>query len=248
MGQSGHEGHEHENGAHGGDGDGPGSIGNRLNWLRAGVLGANDGIVSVAGIVIGVAGATADRSTILVSGVAGLVAGAFSMAGGEYTSVSTQRDTEATLVEAERRELAENPDEAEAELAASLRQRGLSEDTAEDAARELSDGDPLRAHAVVEFGLDPEELTNPWQAAISSFISFTCGALLPLLAITLLPDDIRVIGCAIAVVAALAITGYTSARLGGAPRGRAMLRIMAVGAATMIVTYLIGSAFDVATG
>ncbi|HEX2143827.1 MAG TPA: VIT family protein [Glycomyces sp.] len=246
MARSGDEGHERGSGAH--NGEGPGSIGSRLNWLRAGVLGANDGIVSVAGIVIGVAGATADRTTILISGGAGLIAGAFSMAGGEYTSVSTQRDTEATLVEAERRELAEHPDEAEAELAASLEQRGLTQDTAEDAARELSDGDPLRAHAVVEFGLDPDELTSPWQAAISSFVSFTCGALLPLLAITLLPEAIRVIGCAIAVVAALALTGYTSARLGGAPRRQAMLRIMAVGAATMIVTYLIGSAFDVATG
>jgi len=244
--QGGHEGHSHEDGVHGGDG--PGSIGNRLNWLRAGVLGANDGIVSVAGIVIGVAGATADRSTILISGVAGLVAGAFSMAGGEYTSVSTQRDTEATLVEAERRELDENPAEAEEELAASLEQRGLSEGTAHDAARELSDGDPLRAHAVVEFGLDPDELTNPWQAAVSSFLSFTCGALLPLLAITLLPDGVRVIGCALAVVAALALTGYTSARLGGAAKGPAMLRIMGVGIATMVVTYLVGSAFGVATG
>jgi VIT1/CCC1 family predicted Fe2+/Mn2+ transporter len=223
--------------AHGGEE--LGSIGNRLNWLRAGVLGANDGIVSVAGLVIGVAGATADRSTILVSGAAGLVAGAFSMAGGEYTSVSTQRDTEATLVEAERRELEANPDAAEDELAENLERRGLSERTARRAARELSEGDPLGAHARVEFGLDPDDLTNPWHAAVSSFISFTCGA-------HLLPDRIRVIGCAIAVVAALALTGYTSARLGGAPRTPAMLRIMAVGAATMIGTYAVGSAFDVA--
>lgn len=244
--QSEHEGHEHGNGTH--EGDGPGSIGNRLNWLRAGVLGANDGIVSVAGIVIGVAGATDDRSAILVSGLAGLVAGALSMAGGEYTSVSTQRDTESTLVETERRELAENPAEAEDELAANLQERGLSAATAREAARELSDGDPLRAHAAVEYGLDPDELTSAWQAAISSFISFTCGALLPLLAITLLPEGIRVIGCAVAVVAALALTGWTSAALGGAPRVRAMLRVMGVGAATMAVTYLLGTAFDIATG
>ncbi|WP_245712387.1 VIT1/CCC1 transporter family protein [Glycomyces sambucus] len=230
--------------AHGGDDIG--SIGNRLNWLRAGVLGANDGIVSVAGIVIGVAGATADRSTILISGVAGLVAGAFSMAGGEYTSVSTQRDTESTLVEAERRELRDDPGAAEDELAESLERRGLSAATARSAARELSAGDPLRAHAAVEFGLDPDDLTNPWHAAVSSFIAFTCGALLPLLAITLLPDGARVWGCALAVVAALAITGYTSAHLGGAAKGPAMLRIMAVGAATMIVTYAVGSAFGIA--
>jgi len=246
MAQNGHEGHEHDSGAH--NGGGPGSIGNRLNWLRAGVLGANDGIVSVAGIVIGVAGAPSDRSTILVSGLAGLVAGAFSMAGGEYTSVSTQRDTEASLVEAERRELDERPEDAEAELATSLQDRGLSEQTARDAARELSSRNPLRAHAVVEYGLDPEELTNPWQAALSSFLSFTCGALLPLLAITLLPEGIRVIGCAVAVIAALALTGFTSARLGGAPRAKAMVRVMAVGALTMLATYVIGSAFNVATG
>ncbi|NUQ89889.1 MAG: VIT family protein [Glycomyces artemisiae] len=229
--------------AHGGEE--LGSIGNRLNWLRAGVLGANDGIVSTAGIVIGVAGATTDRSTILVSGVAGLVAGAFSMAGGEYTSVSTQRDTEATLVAAERRELDLDPQAAEDELTTNLERRGLSAETARAAARELSARNPLRAHAAVEFGLDPDDLTNPWHAAISSFISFTCGALLPLLAITLLPDGVRVWGCAVAVVAALAVTGWTSATLGGAPRGPAMLRIMAVGAATMIVTYAVGSLFDV---
>ncbi|MCD0446033.1 VIT family protein [Glycomyces sp. A-F 0318] len=242
----GHEGHAHEDGAHGTGGDGPGSLGSRLNWLRAGVLGANDGIVSVAGIVIGVAGATADRSTILISGVAGLVAGAFSMAGGEYTSVSTQRDTEASLVATERRELAANPDGAVDELAASLEERGLSDETAHEAARELSEEDPLRAHAVIEFGLDPDDLTNPWHAAVSSFLSFTCGALLPLLAITLLPEGFRVWGCALAVVAALALTGYTSAKLGGAAKGPAMLRIMGVGAATMVVTYLVGSAFGVA--
>ncbi|THV27273.1 VIT1/CCC1 transporter family protein [Glycomyces paridis] len=228
--------------------EGPGSLGNRLNWLRAGVLGANDGIVSTAGIVIGVAGATADRTAILVAGFAGLVAGALSMAGGEYTSVSTQRDTEASVVESERRELSEDPQGAEDELAQNLQDRGLSAATARAAARELSAADPLHAHAAVEFGLDPDELTNPWHAAISSFIAFTCGALLPLLAITLLPADVRVIGCALAVVAALALTGYTSARLGGAPPARATLRVIAVGAATMAVTYALGTAFDVATG
>ncbi|MCC3765390.1 VIT family protein [Glycomyces sp. TRM65418] len=245
MTQGGHEGHRHDGGAH--ESDGPGSIGQRLNWLRAGVLGANDGIVSVAGIVIGVAGATDDRSTILVSGLAGLVAGALSMAGGEYASVSTQRDTESTLVETERRVLAEHPAEAESALAASLQERGLSETTARDAARELSAGDPLRAHAAVEYGLDPDELTNPWQAAISSFLSFTLGALLPLLAITLLPEGVRVIGCAVAVVAALALTGWSSAALGRAPRVRATVRVMGVGAATMAVTYGLGTAFGVAT-
>ncbi|MCH7231011.1 VIT family protein [Glycomyces sp. L485] len=225
-----------------------GSLGSRLNWLRAGVLGANDGIVSTAGLVIGVAGATTDRSTIVVSGLAGLVAGALSMAGGEYTSVSTQRDTESTLVDAERRELVEDPEAAEDELAGNLRSRGLSETTARLVARELSESDALRAHSEIEFGLDPEVLTNPWHAALSSFVSFICGALLPLLAIGLLPPDVRVWGCAVAVVAALALTGFTSAKLGGAPPIPAMARVMAIGAATMAVTYAIGSLFGVATG
>nr|WP_245598465.1 VIT family protein [Glycomyces arizonensis] len=231
-----------------GDDTGPSMLGNRLNWLRAGVLGANDGIVSTAGIVIGVAGATTDRATIMVSGLAGLVAGALSMAGGEYTSVSTQRDTEATLVDATQRELAENPEAAEGELAESLESRGLSAPTARLVARELSERDPLRAHSQVEFGLDPDDLTSPWQAALSSFVSFTCGALLPLVAIGLLGPGVRVLGCALAVVAALALTGYTSAVLGGAPRLRATLRVMAVGAATMAITYSAGSLFGIATG
>ncbi|WP_199033933.1 VIT1/CCC1 transporter family protein [Glycomyces salinus] len=227
---------------------GPGELGSRLNWLRAGVLGANDGIVSTAGIVIGVAGATADRATIVVSGLAGLTAGALSMAGGEYASVSTQRDTESTLVDAERRELLDDPAAAEEELRGNLRSRGLSEETARLVARELSESDPLRAHSEIEFGLDPGRLTSPWQAALSSFISFTCGALLPLLAIGLLPIGVRVWGCAAAVLAALAFTGVTSARLGGAPALRAALRVMAVGAATMLVTYSVGTVFGVATG
>lgn len=240
----GHEGHAHDDA----NGDGPGTLGSRLNRLRAGVLGANDGIVSVAGLVIGVAGATDDRRAILVSGVAGLVAGAFSMAGGEYASVSTQRDTEAALVAAERRALDENPRKAVEALAATLKSHGLSEETARRAAREISEEDPLRAHADIEFGIDPDELTSPWQAALSSFASFTCGALLPLVAIAALPPGVRLFGCALAVVAALALTGYASAGLGGAPRLPAMLRVTGVGATTMIVAYSVGSLFGVATG
>ncbi|GAB3653596.1 VIT family protein [Glycomyces tarimensis] len=224
-----------------------GALGSRLNWLRAGVLGANDGIVSTAGIVIGVAGATTDRTTIMISGLAGLVAGALSMAGGEYASVSTQRDSESTLVDAERRVLAEDPGAAETDLAESLESRGLSAATARQVARELSEFDPLRAHSQIELGLDPEALTSPWQAALSSFVSFTLGALLPLLTIGLLPAGVRVWGCALAVVAALALTGFTSARLGRAPTARATLRVMAVGAATMGVTYGVGTLFGVAT-
>jgi vacuolar iron transporter family protein len=225
-----------------------GTLGSRLNWLRAGVLGANDGIVSTAGIVIGVAGASADRATIMISGLVGMAAGALSMAGGEYASVSTQRDTEASVVAGERRELADDPAAAESELAATYRAKGLSAETARLVAQELSAKDPLQAHSEAEFGLDPGALVNPWQAAMSSFLSFTLGATLPLLAIGLLPPERRILGCALAVIAALAVTGFTSATLGGAPRLRAVLRVVGVGAATMSVTYALGTAFGVVTG
>lgn len=224
-----------------------GSLDTRLNWLRAGVLGANDGIISIAGLVIGVAGATADSSDIIMAGLAGLVAGALSMAGGEYVSVSTQRDTEATLVERERLSLSD-PRAAEDSLTASLRAKGLSPETARAAARELSARDPLRAHTEAELGLDPTRLTSPWQAALASFTAFACGALLPLLTITLLPARTRIVGCALAVIAALAITGHTGARLGGAPRWPAMWRTVGVGAATMVTTYLVGKGFGVVVG
>ncbi|WP_460542005.1 VIT1/CCC1 transporter family protein [Glycomyces halotolerans] len=229
------------------EGNTPSALGRRLNWLRAAVLGANDGIVSTAGIVIGVAGATTERATIMISGVAGLVAGALSMAGGEYASVSAQRDTESSLVDAERRELLEDPATAREELAGNLRLRGLSEATARQVAAELSGSDALRTHAEIEYGLDPGELTNPWMAALSSFVSFTIGALLPLLTIGLLPPGVRIFGCAVAVLAALALTGFVSARLGGASPARATIRVMAVGAATMAITYGVGSLFGVAT-
>ena len=162
-----------------------GGIGNRLNWLRAGVLGANDGIVSTAGIVVGVAGATSDRTSILVAGVAGLAAGALSMGAGEYVSVSTQRDSEHALLEKERRELEEEPEEELAELAGIYVGKGLSEDLAMEVARQLTEHDALGAHAEAELNIDPDDLTNPWHAAWASMVSFTVGALLPLLTIVL---------------------------------------------------------------
>src|SRR5688572_17500148 len=142
-----------------------GGFNNRLNWLRAGVLGANDGIVSTAGIVMGVAGATDDTGTIAIAGIAGLVAGALSMAAGEYVSVSTQRDSEEALLAKERRELADDPDDELAELAGLYVEKGLSERLALEVAQELTDHDALRAHAETELGIDPDDLTNPWQAA-----------------------------------------------------------------------------------
>ncbi|WP_067540043.1 VIT1/CCC1 transporter family protein [Nocardia crassostreae] len=217
----------------------------RLNWLRAGVLGANDGIVSTAGLVVGVAAAASETSTILTAGIAGLTAGAISMAAGEYVSVSTQRDSERALLHKEKRELAEQPDFELAELAQIYQDKGLSPATARQVARELTAHDAFRAHAETELGLDPTELTNPWQAAISSAVSFTLGALLPLLAILLPPESWRIPVTFVAVLIALAITGSVSARLGGSNPRRAVLRVVIGGALAMAVTYGIGQLADV---
>ncbi len=218
----------------------------RLNWLRAGVLGANDGIVSTAGLVVGVAGATTGRSAILIAGVAGLVAGAMSMAVGEYVSVSTQRDSERALLDKERRELRETPDEELAELTDLYVDRGLSPGLARQVAVELTEHDALAAHAEVELGLDPDELTNPWHAALASFLAFTVGALLPLLAISLPGPTWRVEVTFVAVLLALAGTGWLSARLGQAPPGRAVARVVLGGALAMAVTFGIGNLVGVA--
>jgi len=223
-------------------------IAGRLNWLRAGVLGANDGIVSTAGIVVGVAGATTDRSAIVVAGVAGLVAGAMSMAAGEYVSVSTQRDSEKALLAKERRELRDEPDEELAELADIYAGKGLDVDLALEVAQQLTAHDALGAHAEAELGLDPDELTSPWAAAWASMISFTLGALLPLLTISLIAASARVWVTIAAVTAALALTGYVSARLGEAPPGRAVVRNMAGGLFAMLVTFLVGSLLGARVG
>ncbi|HEY8981586.1 MAG TPA: VIT family protein, partial [Streptomyces sp.] len=201
-----------------------GALGARLNWLRAAVLGANDGIVSTAGLVVGVAGATSDRSALLTAGLAGLLAGSLSMAAGEYVSVSTQRDSEKAALAQEKRELREQPEAELEELTELLEQRGLSRDVALEAAQQLTERDALRAHARVELGIDPDELTNPWHAAWASFLAFTAGALLPLLAIVLPPSGWRVPVTVVSVVGALVLTGWSSARLGAAAPGRAVLR------------------------
>ncbi|MEV0251314.1 VIT family protein [Nocardia sp. NPDC050712] len=212
----------------------------RLNWLRAGVLGANDGIVSTAGLVVGVAAANASTAAILTAGVAGLGAGAISMAVGEYVSVSTQRDSERALLAKEARELREEPESELAELAGIYTAKGLTPETARKVAEELTAHDAFTAHAEAELGLDPAELTNPWQAAASSAVSFTLGALLPLFAILLPPAHLRIPVTFVAVLVALAATGSVSARLGGSDRGRAVLRVVVGGALAMAVTYGIG--------
>ena len=220
----------------------------RLNWLRAGVLGANDGIVSTAGIVVGVAGATSDRTSIAIAGVAALVAGAISMAAGEYVSVSTQRDSEMALLEKERRELIEEPEEELAELAGIYAGKGLEAGLALEVARQLTAHDALGAHAEAELGIDPNDLTSAWHAAWASMISFFLGALLPLLTILLVGESLRVLVTILAVAVALAITGFTSAKLGYGPAGRAVLRNMGGGIFAMVVTFAVGSALGTQIG
>lgn len=217
-----------------------GSVSSKLNWLRAGVLGANDGIVSTAGIVVGVAAATTERGPILTAGIAGLVAGAVSMALGEYVSVSTQRDSEQALLSKERRELRDDAALELNELVALYESKGLSAATAQTVAKELTDHDAFTAHAEVELGIDPKGLTNPWQAALSSALSFTLGALLPFIAILAPPTTLRIPVTVVAVLLALVITGAVSAGLGGAPKGRAVVRNVVGGGVALAITYAIG--------
>ncbi|WP_460598977.1 VIT1/CCC1 transporter family protein [Flexivirga lutea] len=217
------------------------SLSSRLNWLRAGVLGANDGIVSVAGIVAGVAGATTHRSNIAIAGIAGLVAGALSMAAGEYVSVSTQRDSERAMLRKEKQELHELPEEELEELTQIYQAKGLRRELAAQVAHELTEHDALGAHAEAELGIDPDELTNPWHAAGASFVAFTIGALIPLIAILLPMPDWRVPICFLAVAVALVLTGATSARLGEAPTRPAVLRNVIGGLLAMAITYGVGS-------
>jgi VIT1/CCC1 family predicted Fe2+/Mn2+ transporter len=214
-------------------------LSNRLNWLRAGVLGANDGIVSVAGLVMGVAGASDDRTAIAIAGTAALVAGALSMAAGEYVSVSTQRDAELALIEAERHDLERMPEEELAHLTSMLEDKGLSPDIAHQAAVQMTAKDALRTHTELEFGIDIDDVTNPWGAALASMVAFSIGALLPLLTILLpSPERFWVTGAAVAV--ALGITGWTSATLGRARPWPAVVRNVCGGVFAMAVTLLIG--------
>ena len=204
------------------------------------MLGANDGIVSTAGIVVGVAAATVARGPIMTAGIAGLVAGAVSMALGEYVSVSAQRDTEQALLREERRELRADPHAELEELAALYEGKGLSSATAWTVAEELTDHDPIAAHAEVELGFDPDDLTSPWQAALSSALSFSISALLPLIAILAAPVALRIPVTVAAVLSALLVTGAVSAGLGRAPKHRAALRNFVGGGLALAITYLIG--------
>ncbi len=219
--------------------------GAKLNKLRAAVLGANDGIVSISGLVVGVAGAEASKSAILTAGVAGVVAGAISMAAGEYVSVSSQRDTEKALLAKEKFELKHYPDMEEAELIKIYQAKGLNHSTATLVAQELTKHDDFAAHAEAELKIDPNELASPWNAAIASAISFLIGSALPIITILLPPANLRLPATFISVIVALFITGALSAKVGKAPVRPAIVRVVLGGAMAMIVTYGIGVLFHV---
>ena len=212
----------------------------RLNWLRAGVLGANDGIVSVAAVVVGVAGATSTVAPILAAGLAALVGGAISMALGEYVSVSSQRDSEHALIEKERQELNEMPEAEFDELIGLLETRGLRPETARQVATELTERDALSAHLSLELGIDQSDVASPWHAAFASAVAFTIGGILPLLTI-LLPSAIRIPVSFVVVLIALGVTGYVAAWIGGSSRGKAMLRVIVGGALALTATFTIGA-------
>lgn len=220
--------------------------GSKVNWLRASVLGANDGIVSIAALVVGVAGATESASFILAVGIAGVLAGALSMAAGEYVSVSSQRDTERVLIEKERGELATRPERELEELTRLYQEKGLSRPTATAVAQELTAHEAFAAHLEAELHLNPKKLANPWQAASASAASFLAGAVLPMIAITLPPPAWRIPVTFASVILALAITGSLSASAGGANKTRAAARVVTGGLLAMTITFLIGKFFGVA--
>jgi VIT1/CCC1 family predicted Fe2+/Mn2+ transporter len=217
------------------------SMAQKLNWLRAGVLGANDGIVSTAGLIFGVAGAGAKPDAIFVAGVAALVAGSISMAGGEYTSVSAQKDSELAALATERKQLRDNPEAELRELAWFYEQKGMSPALAKDVAEELTKKDALRAHAEAELGISHDEHVSPTAAALSSFVAFAAGSLLPLLTATATPwADLRIPFTVGAVILSLGLTGFVAAQIGGAKPVRAIIRNVLVSLLTMGVTYGIG--------
>jgi VIT1/CCC1 family predicted Fe2+/Mn2+ transporter len=216
----------------------------RVGWLRAAVLGANDGIVSVAGLVVGIAASGASATTILATGIAGTVAGAMSMAAGEYVSVQSQADTEHADLAVEKRELHEDPHSELEELAAIYRHRGLTPDLAHQVAVQLTAHDALAAHARDELGITEELRARPLQAAMASAVAFICGAALPVLTALLAPHVYVAQVTTAATLVGLGLTGAMAARAGGAPPLRGAVRVMFWGALAMAAAALIGQLFD----
>ena len=217
--------------------------GGRANWLRAAVLGANDGLVSTGSLVLGVAAANTSAGTILLAGLAGLVAGALSMAAGEYVSVSSQADTEQADLSLERRELAANPAAERVELTAIYVARGLTPDLATQVADQLMKHDALGAHARDELGLSETLRARPLQAAVASAIAFALGAAPPVLLAFLITPSLLVKAVAGSTLVLLMVLGATAARLGGAPRWIGALRVTFWGAVAMAATMLVGRLF-----
>jgi VIT1/CCC1 family predicted Fe2+/Mn2+ transporter len=216
-------------------------LSHRSNWLRAAVLGANDGIVSTASLVLGVAASGASGAAIVTAGIAGLVAGALSMAAGEYVSVSSQRDAEEADIRLEEHELRSDPQGELRELAGVYEARGLPPELAAEVAVTLSRRGALQAHLRDELGLDQRRLARPFQAAWASAVSFSAGAALPLLAVGLAPAAARVVVAVAVTLVALGSLGGLGARLGGAPRGPATARVVVWGAIAMAITAAIGA-------
>lgn len=221
---------------------------NRLNKLRASVLGANDGIVSTAGLVLGVTGAAADKEAIMLAGFAGLVAGAISMAAGEFVSVSSQRDSEKAFLLQKRAHIKKEHDSSVDEMVEIYQAKGMSKKTAVQAAKELEKSGTLDTELQKEFGIDPDDLNNPWSAAIASATSFVIGAAVPLIAIALAPTEWQVPATTLAVLLSLILAGTLSARAGEANETRAALRIVMWGVGAMAITYLIGHIIGVNIG
>ena len=216
------------------------AIASKLNWLRAGVLGANDGIVSTSSIIFGVAGASASHATLVLAGIAAIAAGAMSMAVGEYVSVSSQRDLENAELAQERRQIEAHPETELRELAAILQSRGIEPTLAREVAEQVSARDAVAAHARVELGIDPEAVVNPWTAAVASMIAFTIGGLIPLLAMVLAPRAVDIWVSGAAVLIALALSGWISAWLGGASTLIGITRTVVGGLLAMAITYGVG--------
>ena len=212
----------------------------RNNWLRAGVLGANDGLISTASLLMGLVAGGTDGRTLVLSGIAALVAGAVSMSAGEYVSVSSQSDTERADLAKERQELDRNPEVELRELTSIYESRGLDHALARQVAEALTRHDDLQAHARDEIGLSETIDTNPLQAAWASALAFICGAILPVLVVVLLPVYVMLPTLAISTLAGLAGLGWLSARLGGAPVGRAVARLVGWGIIALLATYLVG--------
>lgn len=215
-------------------------IGSKLNWLRAGVLGANDGIVSVAGLLTGVAAAGAGSRELLTAGTAAVISGAVSMALGEYVSVSAQRDTEKALVERQRWELANRPEAEHEELVRILMRKGVERPTAEAAAEQMRSYDELGAHLELELGIEEGEYTNPWVAAAASAVAFVAGAIIPMLVVLIVPEGARVISVLLAALFTLSITGTVSALFSEGSHTRSVARLVIGGALAFEVTYVLG--------